>query len=286
MPEWVEIVIRSFSLFFGLFILTKLLGKKQVSNLSFFEFIVGITAGSLIASLSLTSNIGVGSGIISLLIWLLLPFLMSIIAIYSKSIRDFFYGNATVFIKDGKIMEDNLKKEKVNTDQLLSQLRTKNVFNLADVEFAVMEPGGDINVLLKKDNQPMTPKDFGMNLAPTKEPQTVIMDGVIMDEPLATMGLSRGWLKEQLDIDGLALENIFLAQVDQHGQLNVDVYDDKIQVPQPTQKPLLLASLKKCQADLELFALGTDSKQAKAMYQKNAKRMNEILEKSKQYLQN
>lgn len=95
-----------------------------------------------------------------------------------------------------------------------------------------------------------------------KEPQVVIMDGEILDEPLSIAGLNRRWPHEELDKLGVAKENVFLGQVDSDGQLTVNLYDDKIKVPAPQEKPLLLAKIKKCQADLELFALATDSKSA------------------------
>ena len=77
-------------------------------------------------------------------------------------------------------MEDNLKKERLTTDELLEQLRRKNAFNFADVEFAIMEPNGDINILLTRDNQPLTPKHLGIKVAPEREPQAVIMDGKLI----------------------------------------------------------------------------------------------------------
>ncbi|MBS4162298.1 DUF1657 domain-containing protein, partial [Klebsiella pneumoniae] len=101
----------------------------------------------------------------------------------------------------------------------------------------------------------------------------------ILDEPLAEAGLNRRWLNEELEKLGVAQENVFLGQVDSDGQLTVDLYDDQIKVPAPQEKPLLLATIKKCQADLELFALATDSKSAKAMYAKNAKKLKDMIQK-------
>ena len=170
-------------------------------------------------------------------------------------------------------MEDNLKKERYTTDELLELLRKDNVFKVADVEFAVLETTGDLSVLLKKENQPLTAKDLNLTVASEKEPQTVIMDGEILDEPLSTAGRSRQWLHTELAKLGVTIENVFLGQVDSYGQLTVDLFDDKIQVPSPQEKPLLYATLKKCQADLELFALGTENPKAKKMYTENSKKL-------------
>ncbi|WP_242295885.1 DUF421 domain-containing protein, partial [Bacillus cereus group sp. BfR-BA-01516] len=102
------------------------------------------------------------------------PFLTGILSLKNKTARDFFEGKSTVLIKDGKILEDNLKKEKYTSDELLELLRGKDAFSVADVEFAVLEPSGELNVLLKKDRQPLTAKDIGLKVANEKEPQTVI----------------------------------------------------------------------------------------------------------------
>lgn len=112
------------------------------------------------------------------------------------------------------------------------------------------------------------------------------MDGNILDEPLSTRGFNRGWLNEELEKIGVSVDNVFLGQIDSDGQLTIDLYDDQINVPSPQEKPLLLASLKKCQADLELFSLQTESKEAKQMYLNNSKRVDDILNKLLPILQN
>ncbi len=195
-------------------------------------------------------------------------------------------GTPTVFIKNGKVMEDNMKKEKYTADELLEQLRRKQVFSLADVEYAALETTGDLSVLLKKEKQPLTYGDMFTNAPSIKEPQTIVIDGKVLDEPLSTIGLNRGWLKEELDKIGVTIENVFIGQVDSYGQLTVDLYDDKIELPAPATKKLLLASIKKCEADFELFALQTESKKAKEMYERNAKSMREIQSKVSPHLQN
>lgn len=285
-PDWLDIITRSFIMLVLLFLLTKWLGKKQLSQLSFFEYVAGITIGSIAAEISTGLERNFLHGIFSLLVWTTVPFLVAVIAMKNKSIRDFVEGSATVFIKEGKILEDNLKKEKYTTDELMELLRKKNAFNVSDVEFAVLEADGNLNVLLKKEAQPITPKDIQLYVPPEKEPQTVIMDGEILDEPLSNSGYNRGWLHTELDKLDVTVENVFLAQIDSYGQLTVDLFDDKIQVPAPQEKPLLLASLKKCQADLELFALETESKSAQFMYTKNAEKLEKMIQKINPYLVN
>lgn len=105
------------------------------------------------------------------------------------------------------------------------------------------------------------------------------MDGKILDEPLATIGYSRGWLKTELEKLGVTIENVFLGQVNSYGELTVDIFDDKLQVPSPQERPLILSTMKKCQADLELFALATENKDAKQLYAKNSEKLQEAIDK-------
>ncbi|THE14142.1 DUF421 domain-containing protein [Bacillus timonensis] len=284
MPDWLSIAIRSLVLLIALFFFTKWLGKKQISQLSYFEYINGITIGSIAAEISTGLDRHVSHGLIGMGVWFAIPFIMGFISLNSKIVRDFAEGKGTVFIQDGKVMEDNLKKEKYTIDELLAKLRNKNVFQVADVEFAVLETDGSLSVLLKKENQPVTAKVLNLAVAPIKEPQTVIMDGEIMHEPLSSSGHSQNWLETELDKMGVSIENVFLGQVDSYGQLTVDLFDDKIKVPSPQEKPLLLATIKKCQADLELFALQTNNQSAKEMYQKNSEKLQAVLNKVAPYL--
>lgn len=279
MPEWINVILRALffvALFFGI---TKWFGKKQMSELSYFEFVVGIAIGSVGAFFALGIENSWGHSILAVVIFGGVPFLLSLLSLKSKKVRDVAEGKGTVFIKDGKIMEDNLKKKQVTTDALLRQLRAKNVFKTADVEFAVLEPGGSLSVLLKKSAQPLTSTDIGVKAPNVKEPHTVIKDGEISDDSLASSGKNRQWIEDELSKLGVAIENVFLGQIDSYGQLTVDIYDDKIQIPSPQQKPLLLASMKKSQADLELFSLATDNQAAKEMYAKNAKVIEQSIER-------
>ncbi|MFN2743994.1 MULTISPECIES: DUF421 domain-containing protein [unclassified Bacillus (in: firmicutes)] len=278
-PEWLDIIVRSVIFVIVLFLMTKLLGKKQLAELSVFEYIAGITIGGITSEVVMGLERSIINAIIAIVCFSSVPFLVEWVSLKNKKARDFLEGTGTVFIKDGKIMEDNLKKEKYSADELLELLRKKNVFNVSEVQFAILEQSGDLNVLLKKEHRPVTMKDLQMPYKSEKEPQTVIMDGEVLDEPLSVAGLNRRWLNEELDKLGVAMENVYLGQVDSDGQLSVDLYDDQIKVPSPQEKPLLLATIKKCQADLELFALATDSASAKAMYAKNAKKLKDMLKK-------
>lgn len=284
MPDWIEVILKSLLLLIVLFALTKLFGTKHISQMNIFEYISGIVLGGIVAVQTMDPNGNIIYGILAMLIWFIVPFGVEYISLKSKRFRDFTQGKSTVFIQDGKIMEDNLKKAGYSTDDLLEKLRDKDVFLVSDVEFAVLEPSGSLNVLKKKENMPLTLKDLGINAKPEKPPETVIMDGNIMYEALANLSLSKEWLETELEKLNVSLENVFLGQADSDGQLTVDLYDDKIVVPSPSEKPLLLATMKKCQADLELFALQTENEETKQMYVKNAKKMQQAIDQVTTYL--
>ncbi|WP_156290512.1 DUF421 domain-containing protein [Oceanobacillus salinisoli] len=284
MPGWVEVILKSLTLIVVLFTLTKLLGTKQLSQMNVFEYISGVVLGGVVAIHTFDPEANIFYAILAMFIWFVVPFGVEKISLKSKAFRNFAEGKSTVFIQDGKIMEDNLKKEGYSTDDLLEKLRDKDVFLASDVEFAVLEPNGTLNVLPKRENRPLTAKDLGIKLAPQKEPQTVIMDGEVMYESLANLNLDLTWLETELEKLNVSIENVFLGQADTDGQLYVDLFDDSIAVPSPTEKPLLLATMKKAQADLELFALSTENQQSKELYQRNSKKMQDAINKIEAYL--
>lgn len=283
-PDWIEVLIRGILFIVVLFLMTKLLGSKQISQLSFFEYISGITIGSVAGEVITGLDKHISHGVIVILLFGGITYAVDFFSLKSKKFRDFAEGKSTVFIKDGKVMEDSLKKEHYTIDDLNALLRSKNVFKVADVEFAVLEQNGDLNVLLKKENQPLTPKDLNIKVANEKEPQTVIMDGKILDHALALAKQTRQWLEIELEKLGVTLDNVFLGQVDSYGQLTIDVYDDKINVPSPQQQPLLMSMLKKSQADLESFALQTDNENAKKMYTETSKKIQKAIDILTPYL--
>ncbi|WP_429844012.1 DUF421 domain-containing protein [Brevibacillus sp. FIR094] len=284
MPDWLSILLRSIGAVAYLFLLTKIIGKRQIKQLTYIEYIVGISIGSIAAFMATEMDGPVYHSLIGMGVFALFPYLMEWLSLKSKFLRDLFEGKSTVLIKEGKILEDNLKKERLTAEDLMEQLRIKNVFRVADVEFALMETSGEVSVLLKSESQPVTPKHLELTVAPSEENQVVIMDGVIMDEPLATAGLNRRWVRTELQKAGVALENVFLGQVDKGGELYLDLYDDKLMVPGAQAMKLAFATLKKCQADLELYALNTKNQQMKRTYQTDSEQLQQIIDEVKPFM--
>ncbi len=181
-------------------------------------------------------------------------------------------------------MEENLKQVRLSGEDLLKELRLKNAFSLADVEFAVLETTGDINVLLKSDKKPVTAYDLGYKVNPQAEPQTVILDGNVLNEPLSKMALNSSWLKTQLESSGVAIDNVFIGQVNSSGELYLDLFDDSIQMPQGKVKELIYANLEKSQADLTVFSREVEDTDAKEMYSRNTERLEKLMRKLKPHL--
>jgi uncharacterized membrane protein YcaP (DUF421 family) len=283
LPEWIETILRSFFVVIILFTISKLLGKKKIGELGLFEFLSGIAIAG-ISTVVILGNEMFLKGAISIFIIFIVLLLIDVIAIKSKSFHDFVKGTSTTFIKDGKVLEDNLKKERYTADELFSALRQKNIFNIADVEYAQLEASGDLSVLPKKESIPVTPKDMKIPTANAKEPYTVIMDGQILDEDLGKTGKTRQWLNVELEKLGVLLENVYIGQVDSYGELTVDVYDDTLNIASPQERPLLMAMLKKSQADLELYSLSTDCDKAKEMYKRNGEKMKNLVKKLEPFL--
>ena len=278
MPEWINVLLRSTGLFILTLLLVRLIGKRQTSRLTFFDLTTGVVVGVMVAAISLNLVGNLANGLIALAVWTLFPMLIYLLSIKYKAVRDIVQGKETVLVNHGKVLEDKLLEARLTPEDLLSQLRRKNVFNFADVEFAVLEPTGEVSALLKKDKQPLTPKGLGLKVGLESVPQTVILDGIMMDEPLTAMGLNRRWLHTELEKVGVAPENVFIGQVDSTGQLYLDLFDDAIQVPKPKAKDLAHATLKKCQADCELYALGTKQPGAKKLYEKSSKILSDVIE--------
>ncbi|MCR8642636.1 DUF421 domain-containing protein [Paenibacillus sp. N1-5-1-14] len=294
MPDVLEICIRTVLAVVVLFLLTKLLGKRQVTQLSLFEYITGITIGNLAGSISLDVDTDWYLGVVALLLWAVVSLGIEFIQMKSKKIRDFIDSTGTVLIRSGKILENNLRKEKLTVDELMAQLRKKRAFHLADVEFAIIEPSGDLNVLLTRENQPLTPKDIGLYVEPEEVPQIIIMDGKLQDKGLIASGFTREWLNQHLQQLDMKIEEILVGQVHSNGKMYIDAYNDNIEAAKlakpliqaqgsssqstksaeatplvkpsdPPQKAALLAALKKCEAEMLLFGLTTKSPEAQAM---------------------
>ncbi|TRM11489.1 DUF421 domain-containing protein [Lentibacillus cibarius] len=285
MPELVLIVIRSIAAFLTLFLMTRIMGKKQISQLTFFDYCVGITIGSIAATMSVDQNVKALNGLVSLLIWGIFPVVLAYIGMKSFFFSNLTDGKATILIHQGKVLEKNMKKNLMNINELVLLLREKGVFNISDVEMAVLETNGELSVMLKTEQQPINPKNLGIPVEQEHGPTIVIMDGKILKKSLKDLGYSIEWLKGEVQKQGAKdISDVFLAQIDSKGIMYVDLYDENIKQSVAEERPLIGATLKKIQADLETYALETEDPKAKKMYSEQAKDLQKMLDKVLPYL--
>ncbi|MEA4832387.1 MAG: DUF421 domain-containing protein [Oscillospiraceae bacterium] len=205
-----------------LFILARIMGKKQLSQLTYFDYVVGISIGSIAAAFAVDSSINYAKGITGLIIYALFPIILSLISLKNYKARKLLDGKPTILINNGQIIEENLKKTKLTVNDVLEECRLKNVFNLVDVEFAVLETSGKVSVQLKSSCQPLTPKDMNIQTAYKGLCLNVIIDGTILDDYLQMNDKNRMWLQEELKKQGvLDLKDVLLAYIDSNNQLVV-----------------------------------------------------------------
>jgi uncharacterized membrane protein YcaP (DUF421 family) len=253
------------------------MGKRYIGKITAFNFVNYTVIGIIVTLISTNIITNFTFGIIALAVWTVVPIILDVICMKSKLTHDLLYGKEVVLIKGGKVMEENLNKARITSEDLLRGMRSKNAFSIADVEFAQLEATGDINVLLKSDKKPVTPYDLGKKVNHQIAPQTVIIDGNILEEPLSNMGLNYKWLNTELEKVGVTLDNVFIGQVNSSGELYLDLFDDNIEIPQPQVKEILYAAMEKCHADLISYSLETEDLNAKNMYLKNANKMEKLM---------
>lgn len=228
-PELYEIIVKATSSFIILLILTRLMGRKQLSQLTFFNYITGITLGSIAANITIGNNISFLNGLTSLVWWSFLTILVGYLGLKLPRGRIVTDGQPVIVIQQGKILEDELKKLRLNMDDLRMLLREKNVFSTSDVEHAVFETNGKLSIMLRKSKQPLTKLDqhtvsFQSRFIPTE----LVVDGVIINKNLKEAGLTKAWLQQQLKAMGIDFNNIFYIELQEDGTLYVDLSQDNI----------------------------------------------------------
>jgi len=228
--EIIEVIVQTFLAFFAILIYTRILGKQQIGQLTFFEYINGITFGSIAAVLA--TDVDPRRTLfhmIGLSLFAVLTFLSGYLAMRSRPLRKVIAGEPTVVIHNGKILEDNIAKMQYNMDELLIQLREKNVFDIGDVEFAIVEPTGGLSVQLKSQAKPVTREDLGVPSGYEGIAVELVMDGEVIHQNLRQVGLDETWLLDQLKQRGVkSLKEVPLAVLASDGGLYVDLTNDQL----------------------------------------------------------
>ena len=210
--------------------MARLLGRKALSQMTFFDFAVVITFGSVAANIGIGENNAFHSTVTVLLTIGLLGILSGILHIKSFRFRKLINSEPLVIIKDGQIIEANMLKGKVNINELHSMLRYKNIFDINDVHYAVLENSGALSVLPKAQNKPLTPKDMQIKTTESGLTKDIIIDGTIMRENLDSTNVTEAWLMRELEQNGISrVEDVFYAGLASNGSLYISkkTYGDK-----------------------------------------------------------
>ena len=224
------VVVRAVIGFFSLLIFARIIGKEQISQLNLFDYVLGITIGSIAASLTTDLSSRAWPHWVGLITWCLLGYLMDVIASKWRYASKVLEGEPAIVIMNGKIMENVLRKMKYRVAEILELLRNKGVFDVTQVDFAIIEPNGQLSVLLKPENLPLTPKDMKMAVSPSGISTELVYDGLIIEENLAQLNKDKAWLLKELKKQGITdISEAFLVTLNPAGSLYVDKYEDHLQ---------------------------------------------------------
>lgn len=203
-----------------LFLLAKVMGKKQISQLNIFDYTIGITMGSIAADISLDIEKDLIAGITSLAIYGFASALISLWSLKSITARRIFYGIPTILMEKGKIIEGGLRKNKLNLNELQEEARSCGYFDLSEIDCAVMESTGKVSFLPKEENKPVTKKDMDIKCNKDGLVANIIIDEEIMITNLKVMNKTEKWLKQQLKVLGYdGSKGILLATLDNNDKL-------------------------------------------------------------------
>ena len=213
-----EVLVRSLVSILVLFFLTKFMGFKQISQLTLFDYIVGISIGSIAAQMAFDPNIPYYATITAMAVYAIFEVSISMLTSKSIKLRRFVTGTPVVVINKGEIIEENLKKIKYDLNDLLTECRINGFFNISDVEYAVMETDGRLSFLPKPELRPANPKDMGLTPAKEGLVSNVIIDGKIMSNALKFCGMDEKWLQKQLSDKKIKdVSQVLLGTVDING---------------------------------------------------------------------
>ena len=229
MEQYIEILLKTVVAFIGILVVSKLLGKKQMSQMSFLDYAAGIVLGVIAAAVCIDRGNNTGIWMWALGIFALLYLITGKLTVKSRPLRKLLEGEPAVVIHNGKILEHNMARMRYDMENLLAQLRERNVFNIADVEFAVAETNGGLSVLMKSQKRPVTPQDLGI---PTKYeglPSEIIVDGLVVYQNLQQNNLDEQWIITELKNRGYnSPREIKYASLDVDGNLYIDEKEDKM----------------------------------------------------------
>lgn len=227
MNDFLNICFRTILVLIILFFITKMMGKKQISELNFFDYVVGITIGSIAADISLDIEKNMIAGIAALFIYGFISYIISFVSIKSILARRFFIGVPTVLVEKGKIIESGLKKSKIDVNDLLMEARENGYFNLDEIDYALMEVNGNISFLPKEKDKPVTKKDMKIKCSNEGLTVNAIIDSKYMVNNMKAINKDKEWLDHELKVNGYDnYDNILLATIDNN--YKVTIYEKNV----------------------------------------------------------
>ena len=212
--NYLQIIITSTVSLFALFLLTKLIGNREIAELSMFDYLNGITIGSIAAEMSISKGEEVIDCLIAMIVYSILIFIISILTNKSIIFNRFINGKALILFDNNTFYRKNLAKSKINLAEFQNQCRTKGFFDMSQIKTAIIEANGKITILPKSDSRPVTCSDLNLNVDDEKKQFNIIIDGKILYDNLKATGNNEKWLIKKLQEQNLKLEDIFLATCD------------------------------------------------------------------------
>ena len=219
--DFINIILTTVLSASALFLIAKILGHKQMSQLDFFDYITGITIGSIGAELA-TELEEPWKPLIAMIVYGIITISLTLIANKLPKLRKYINGTPTIIMDNGKLYRKNMKKAKIDLSEFMVMCRQEGYFNLNDIQTAVFEYNGRLTVLPKSTKRPVNPLDINLVPSPEKISIEVIMEGRILTENLKRMGLNNEWLEKELKIQGFKnAKEIFLGICDGNKELTL-----------------------------------------------------------------
>ena len=209
-----------------LYLVTKMIGKKQVSQLSLFDYVIGISIGNFAAEMTINLESHEVYGIVAVLIFGLIAYLVSIVTMKSITLRRFFMGTPTVIIQNGKINYKNMKKVHIDINDLLEQARINGYFDISEIDYALMEANGIMSFKLKDKYENTTNNSMNINYKGNGLIAAVVIDGNIMDNNIYNMNKDVDFVESKIKSMGYNIKNILLATLDENDKINVFLKED------------------------------------------------------------
>ena len=219
--EFLQVILTALLSAAVLFIIAKFMGHKQVAQLDFFDYITGITIGSIAAELA-TELESPWKPLIAMIVYGVIALGFSLITSKLPRTRKYINGTPTILMDNGKLYRENMKKAKLDLSEFMLLCRQLGYFNLNDIQTAVFEYNGKLSVLPVSAKRPANPSDMGLAPAPEHICTEIIMDGRVMEGNLKRMGLEEKWLQKQLEAQGFhSAKEVFLGVCDKDNTLTL-----------------------------------------------------------------